>query len=237
MNSLKTRRLFDQFFPSEVVAYVSDRSTDYSFTNHAHSLSYHQKQALEYQLGFFLPEVFNIKQVHGDEVIVANKKDAQTVSAADGIITDAVNLPIVIHTADCLPVFIYDPIHRCIGLMHCGWRSSYKEILKKALQMMVNRWNTHPKELKVAFGPAIRMDHYQVGEEFKEMFPKEVVKRQDGYFFDLVKANVNQLVAHGVLLENVYDSGICTYASDEYFSYRREKEKSGRMISLMMLKV
>lgn len=187
-----------------------------------------------------MPDVLTIRQVHGSKIIVAARNAASPWSAApedaDGVLTDRRGLAIAVRTADCLSVFIYDPRHEAIGLVHAGWRGTQQQIAARAVAIMRQQWDSGPKDLRVAFGPAIRSCCYQVGEPFLKYFPGETVRRKEGYFFDLPQANRNQLADAGVDAANIMDCGVCTYCDPMYFSYRREGESAGRMIALMMLK-
>ena len=89
--------------------------------------------------------------------------------------------------------------------------------------------------LKVVLGPSIRECCYQVGEEFRDYFPSHVRDRDGHLYADVIAANRDQLLQAGVRQENIIDSGICTCCNKNYFSFRRDGEKAGRMISLMML--
>ena len=91
------------------------------------------------------------------------------------------------------------------------------------------------KDLKVAFGPAIHACCYEVGAEFAGYFPEEAIQRRNKYFLDVPLANMNQLMGKGVIEENIFDCGECTVCGKDYFSFRRDGEKAGRMISIMML--
>ena len=71
--------------------------------------------------------------------------------------------------------------------------------------------------------------------EFQEYFPEEILFRDGHYFLDLQKVNKNILTAAGIPEQNIHDCGICTCCDHNYFSYRREGETAGRMISLLMI--
>ena len=198
-----------------------------------------QSASLTRQLGFRPPEVFTIRQVHGNKIIVAARgavRRSVSLAAADGVLTDRRGLAVAVRTADCLSVFLYDPRHEVIGLVHAGWRGTRQRIAAQAVVLMRKQWDSNPKDLRVALGPSIRSCCYRVGAAFLEYFPKETVKREQGYFFDLPGANKNQLVEAGVSAGNILDCAVCTYCETECFSYRREGDAAGRMISLMMLK-
>ena len=112
--------------------------------------------------------IFLIAAWHGAD------HDAKDYPDADAFITDEKNLPIAIRTADCVPVFIFDPIRRVIGLAHAGWRGTYKEIASKTVQRMQEKYASQPSDLKVVLGPCIRECCYKVNEEFRDYFPSNV---------------------------------------------------------------
>lgn len=236
---LTTTQPFRNFFPRHVVTFTSDRGTDFKLTDISTPLTRAQSASLTRQLGFRLPEVLTIRQVHGNKIIViaqATTRRPGTLEDADGILTDRRGLAITVRTADCLSVFLYDPHSEAIGLLHAGWRGTQQRIGAQAIALMRKQWGSNPKDLRVAFGPAIRSCCYRVGVSFLEHFPKETVKRKQGYFFDLPEANRNQLLAAGVAAANIVDCAVCTNCDVTCFSYRRERESAGRMISLMILK-
>jgi hypothetical protein len=239
MKSLMTKQLFESFFPANVLVFQSDRSVDFALPQHQHGLTLEQRKALESILNETLPPVFNIQQVHQDRVVFAASVTVDErlgIEEADAVLTDQPNLPIVVRTADCLPVFLYDTKHHAIGLVHGGWRSTQKHILKKTIELMHKFYRTQPAQVKAAFGPALRSCHYEVGHEFLEYFPKQTERRDDKYFFDLIKANRAQLEEAAVPKENIFDCQICSYCDAACFSHRREGKAAGRMLSLMMLR-
>ncbi len=185
------------------------------------------------------------QQVHGSRIRYVNKKykgkgslDYKTaISKTDGLITQEKNLPIGVLTADCLSIFIHDNKTGTIGILHAGWKGTYKEIAKKAVALFIKKFKASAKDLNVFFGPLIRSCCYEVGGEFKKYFPKELLKKKNNkFYFDLVKANKKQLMDSGVKAGNIFDCKICSCCDDNLFSYRREGKKTGRMISLIVLK-
>ncbi len=228
--------LFNNAFPSEVVTFVSRRPDDFSLTVDQNDLTEKQKQILSAQLGFTLKTTVNIRQVHGNEVIIISKVDEyislEILKEADGILTDVAHLPILIRSADCVPIFIYDLKQKRIGLLHAGWKGTQQKILINALKLM----RIQSEDVKIAFGPAIRDCCYEIGKDVLEYFPDDAVQRQSRYYLDLVKANIRQAVDFRIEKENITDCQICTCCDESYFSHRKEGDSAGRMISLMMLK-
>ena len=185
------------------------------------------------------------KQVHSGNVRYIQEVDRgkgalscdTAVADTDAFITDKTNLPLAIFTADCLSIFLYDPATPGIGLVHAGWRSTKENIAIKTLQLMQGKFKTCAKDLYAGFGPAIRNCCYEVGREFSGLFSSGLTQRNSRYYLDLVSINKTQLLNLGVKEANISDSKICTSCQNkEFFSYRREGNACGRIMSVMMLK-
>jgi YfiH family protein len=230
---------FNNIFPSEVVTFISKRPDDFALAAGQTGLTESQKQLLSTQLDFNLDKTANIRQVHGDKIIIVDEEfspGGQALEEADGLMTKVPQQPLAIRTADCLSVFMYDTRQKCIGLIHAGWKGVQINITGKAVVLMEKQWKSDPKDIKVAFGPSIHPCCNEVGKEFYEYFPGKVILRDGRDYLDLPQIARRQLTDLGVQDENILDCGICTYCDENYFSYRREGESAGRMILLMMLK-
>ncbi len=229
---------FLNFFPLNVETFISDGHTDFSFVPGANGLTREQEKVLQEESGLQVKNLVNIKQVHGNRVIVLDGKNPtfQKLEEADGIVTNIPNLPIAVRTADCLSILLCDPVHQCIGVVHAGWKSTKAEIVPAAVSLMHKTWGTNPKDIKAAFGPAIRECCYEVGEEFKTYFPKETFKIRSQWYFNNAEANYRQLEEIGVLSANILDCAVCTHCTPGFHSHRRDAQKAGRMISIIMMK-
>ncbi|HLD88175.1 MAG TPA: peptidoglycan editing factor PgeF [Candidatus Omnitrophota bacterium] len=219
-----------------LIAFTGDASVDFTTRDFDAPLTTAQSAYLKTHTGIDIPRVFWRKQVHGDDVLIAGKEAcARGCPDADAFITDRKNVPIAIRTADCVPVFIYDPLKQVIALVHAGWKGTRQRIAAKTVQEMQDKFTCRCYDLKVALGPAIRSCCYEAGPEFKAYFPDDTVESGGKIYVDIVAANRRQLVKAGVPDSNIFDGGICTCCNKDYSSFRRDGEKAGRMISLMML--
>jgi polyphenol oxidase len=155
----------------------------------------------------------------------------------DALVTDCRGLALAIFTADCLPVFLFDPHLPAVGIVHAGWRGSRDGITASAVRFMQDRFQSRPGELYAAFGPAIRSCCYCVGEEFEHYFSSELVTRDSRHYLDLAAVNMRQLLESGVCGKRIFDAGICTVCnSHEFFSHRASGGESGRMMSVICLR-
>lgn len=185
------------------------------------------------------------KQVHGKKieyVTEANKGSGaleydSSIAATDGFITDQRNIPIAILTADCLSVFIYDPATAAIAILHAGWRGTEKNIAGEGARVMRERFGSRAPELLVGFGPSIGPCCFEVEKDFKSNFPFGLINRGGRIFMDIASINRKQLLESGVKEENIFDPELCTFSENkDFFSFRKEAESAGRMISVIMLK-
>jgi YfiH family protein len=229
----------EEFFKDEgIIALTSGASVDFTPIDFDSPLTEVQRAYLYKKNGIDVPQVFWRKQVHGDDILVVQGGVGTSKGCpdADAYVTNEKNLPIAIRTADCVPVFIFDPRQRAIGLAHAGWKGTCKAIAAKTVQRMQEKFASQASGLKVFLGPSIRQCCYQVGKEFYDYLPSHI-KSRDGFLYaDVIGANREQLLRAGVPPKSIFDSGICTCCNRNYFSFRRDGEKAGRMISLMMLK-
>jgi len=195
-------------------------------------------------LGIDFQNLVCAKQIHKGNVRYVTEQDKgrgalsceTSIPDADALITDKKNLPLVVFTADCLSVFLYDPIKPAIGLVHAGWRSSKEDLTAKTLRLMQEQFNTRISDLYAGFGPAIRTCCYEVGQDFQEYFGQNVINRGSRYYADLAGINKKQLLESGVKEKNIFDSQICTSCRNvEFFSYRKDRKDYGRIMSVIML--
>ena len=241
----KGGRLFGGAFSGEFVAAFSGRargnmSLNYSDTGNS---LVNRRNFLE-ALGIDCKDIVCAKQNHGAAVkrvgIFHRGAGALSFDTAfpdtDAFITNEKKVPLTVFTADCLPIFLFDPRAKCIALIHAGWRGTHAFITRKALETMIREFASRPDDVLAGFGPAIRGCCYRVGEDFQEKFPHSVEQREDSYFLDLAEVNKKQMNSSGVKTVNMFDCGICTCCrNNDYFSFRKEGSASGRMMSVLML--
>ena len=176
-----------------------------------------------------------LRQVHGDRVVNArNLRNRQ--EEGDALITDEVGRSIGIRTADCVPILLLDPRNRAVAAVHAGWRGTAAEIAKRAVEAMRDAFDTNPADLYAAFGPCIRVCCYEVGKEVADKlaatFPEWAERDKATRCVNLAEANCRHLMSAGVAEDRIFDSGLCTACQpDRFFSYRREPDNPGRMVS------
>ena len=183
------------------------------------------------------------EQIHGSKVVFLDSEDLQKdtslqiIPKADGILTSVPEVTLAILTADCLPIFFLVPDPLTIGIVHAGWRGSATMIAQSAVEKLRRATRQSPEKFLVAFGPAIGACCYQVGAELKKLFWDSVTERGEALYLDLVKENRQQLKKAGIREEKMGENPLCASCHpDQFYSYRRDKEKAGRMVSWIRIK-
>jgi YfiH family protein len=182
-----------------------------------------------------------IKQVHGTNVVhykKANQLDdkAGPFEEADAVITNEKGVFLMIQTADCQAVMLYDPVKGVVGNIHSGWRGSIANIIGKTVRSMIDEYGTSPADIKAGIGPSLgrccaEFLNYRI--EIPEKFRRY---KNDKDHFDFWSISRDQLKEEGVLEANIFSSNFCTKCNqDLFFSYRRDKV-TGRLANVIGLK-
>ena len=189
-------------------------------------------------------------QVHGSDIrVVKDAFDARPAEDArgdtiycDAIVSNAPGVLAGVKTADCVPILIGDPKTRSFASVHAGWRGTLAEVAVKALKRMTAQYNTEPRDVRVAVGPAAGSCCYEVGPDVIEAFGDRFAPadqlftptKEDHACVDLLLGNRAQLVSAGVDSKNIYTAPLCTMCrTNLFFSYRREKNIQGKVGRLM----
>jgi len=185
-----------------------------------------------------------LNQVHSDIIRFIDSIPEKELRG-DAMVTGLPSLLLLIKTADCLPVLVVDEPRRVIAAVHCGWRGTSKGVVKRAIQGMEEHYGCQPPGLLVGLGPCIEGECYEVGKDVFQAYKRERLKieffrkhpsKKGKYLFDLKGENISQLVSAGVEEKNIYSADCCTYCDNSLPSFRRDKERAGRMLSFIGMK-
>lgn len=173
-------------------------------------------------------------QVHGNEILEVNKGGIY--DGIDGFITKEKGLALAIQVADCAAVLLSDSKAGIISAVHAGWRGAEARIVPNAIQKMVTLGGD-PKDIKVFVSPCISQEKFEVGEEVAEKFPSQFVDRESYSkpHIDIKEFIQSQILNAGIMGEHIEIDGSCTFSDSEYYSYRRDGKKSGRMMGIIKI--
>ena len=171
----------------------------------------------------FQNQVATMDQTHSSEIVFA---DSNISYKCDGIYTNKTKLPLVVKTADCVPLLMESS--KGVSATHAGWRGLEKSIFEKSLDIH------EISSLKISIGPHARKCCYEVGVEFLKTFNNSINKVNDKYYLDLTKNikqfafenNINLEVRMYVLfvIKNIFHTEKTRQMKDNLVSYGYRKK-------------
>ena len=187
-----------------------------------------------------------LNQIHSNKFYFINKnyKFKKKKLNGDALITNVKKIALGVIVADCVPILIYDKNLKIISAIHAGWKSVYKEIIKKVVKFLIKK-GSNTKNLVAVIGPSISEKSYEVQKDFKSKFLKK--DKQSKFFFKIRKNKtyfgLNKYVYYHlkklgiknleIIKKNTFDP------KNNFFSARRSiqnKENDyGRNISVIMI--
>ncbi len=206
--------------------------------------------------------LISLHQIHSDVVRSFAGWPAKQCKG-DASVTSKAGLLLGVRTADCAPVLVVDPKKQVVAAIHAGWRGTLQRIVAKTIGQMQMEFDCQPRDLLAAIGPTIGVCCYEVGTEVASAFAAKFANASEFFdelrtgdepnplqwlnmmppghqpppknvFLDLKKANRLQLVEAGVREENIHVTDLCTSCQvASLFSYRKERERSGRLMSVI----
>lgn len=156
---------------------------------------------------------------------------------ADASISQMPGVVCAVLTADCLPIFLCKKDGGAVGVVHAGWRGLLRGVIEASIEAL----DANKGEILAHLGPGISQNAFEVGVEVREAFvdsnldfESAFILRNNKYRLDLYNTARTALVAQGV--ESITGGTDCTYSEkNQYFSYRRDGERSGRMAHLIWI--
>ena len=171
--------------------------------------------------------------VHGGSVARVDEPQG-VVQGVDALITNQRGVTLFATFADCYPIVLWDPEHRCAALVHAGWRGTVARVGPAAVQAMAKEFGSNPTNIRAGIGPGICGRCYEVGEEVASRFDQRFATGGTGdrFMLDLAAANRAQLEEAGVGEVNVL--GLCTKESSFLPSHRRNPDgtRFGAIVAL-----
>ncbi|KTD60692.1 Laccase domain protein YfiH [Legionella santicrucis] len=172
-----------------------------------------------------------LKQTHSTHCVIIEEDSNRN---ADAAITRSKNSPLVILTADCLPIMLCNVQGTEIAAIHAGWKGLAHGIIENTLDKM----NSLESELLAWIGPSICQQCYEVGDEVYQKFITTYSLSKQA--FKPVKekwlANlplIAEIILNSKGIKAVYQSELCTFElKNEFYSYRRTSQ-TGRIATLI----
>lgn len=183
-------------------------------------------------LGFDLNNLVLTRQTHSDIVRVVTKNDARGIDhrnylESDALITNDAGCALVVFTADCTPILLFDQVTGAVGAVHAGWRGTAADIAGKTVRAMVVELGCHPENIRAAIGPNIGYCCFEtdrdVPEAIIEAFGNEAKRfiREEGEKYRVDLKAVNALALRRAGVTDIEISEECTMCRpDRFWSHR-----------------
>ncbi len=237
----KNKKLFEilSSYPDLVIAFSAAEDGSLKLGDRPQDTARHNRERFLKKIGVDPQNLAVGGLVQGNRVQRITRKDqGRVIPNTDGMLTNENGIILSVTAADCLPVFLYDPVQQAVGMLHAGWRGLAKDIILVAMSGMKDEFGSQPRDIIVGMGPAIGPCHYEVQQEVAQEFshfPTAVLAQKEKIFLDLKKIAAIQLQSMGIWGSHIEISPICTYcAKDLYFSWRRDKPKKLRAMMALI---
>ena len=186
-----------------------------------------------------IDNLFFINQVHGTDILILKNENNQTIvspATGDAVISNIAGKNIVIQTADCQAVLLYDYNKGVVANIHSGWRGSIQNIIGKTVKKMENIFECSPVNIIAGIGSGLGLCCAEFI-NYKKEIPKKYWKYKNSLnHFDFYAISKNQLCSAGVLSKNIVSSNFCTKCqNDLFFSFRKNKT-TGRFATIIGIK-
>ena len=185
---------------------------------------------------------------HGTNVIRVDRSDIgkgyllDPLPSCDGLVTNDPAITLITGHADCMAFYFVDPVKRCVGLAHAGWRGALGRIGSRVVERMSREYGSDPRDIIAGVGPSICQDCFEVGHnvagEFGAAFPALpcVLEQENARpHVDLWMVAVKQFVESGLLPEHISLFDVCTMTTPRLYSHRRDKGNTGGMAAYLRI--
>ncbi|MBF0715143.1 peptidoglycan editing factor PgeF [Gemelliphila palaticanis] len=193
-----------------------------------------------FEKNFNVNLLYSTNQVHGTDIKIINDNNCE-INDSDAIITNKINTPIMIYTADCVPLIFFDKKKKVVGLAHAGWKGTFNNIVGKVAEKFANQFGSIKDDIEVVIGPHITVENYEVSKELIEKFSELKIKdyymnKNNKYFLNLFNINKELLLRSGIKESNIKNTGFCTIRNnDEFYSYRKDNQTTKRIATVIQL--
>ena len=188
--------------------------------------------------------VYDVWQVHGVNVAIAEtaRPPEEPHLQADVILTGRPGITLMMRFADCVPVFLHDPVHKIIGIAHAGWMGTVQGVARVAVKAMQAHFDSKPEDILAAIGPSIGPDHYGIGPDVASQVRQAFGQEASGLLGDEAGAitfnlwEANRLTLEQAGVKQIEMAGICTAChTEDWFSHRAENGRTGRFGAIIAL--
>ena len=173
------------------------------------------------------------KQTHSKNIFFSNSPGQ--IDNCDGVFTSNPRVVCLIKVADCMPIFFAHKSMPFYGVVHAGWKGLTKGILK-GTSIFFTEHKLKLNEIDIYIGPSIQKCCFEVSKDIIDKFPSWSIrpKKSGKFMVNLQKIAYEELKSIGFDKKRIKINSDCSFCKkNNYYSYRRDGEKTGRMIGVI----
>jgi polyphenol oxidase len=194
-------------------------------------------------VGYERTKLVHMRQIHSDTIVVVDSTHHfESPPECDALITDKRNVPLMVMSADCTGIVIYDPKRHVIGAVHAGRQGALEAILPKTINAMRDTYGCDVDDLLIVLGPSIGGCCYEVNGSIAaecdaKGYSNALRREGERLFLDVNAILLQQLEELEIAHHHIEVIEHCTSCRhEEYFSYRAEGQKTGRLAGVILLR-
>lgn len=183
------------------------------------------------------PEKVAVAQLfHEADVLEVTEKDrgkgveeTKSLLSADILVTNKPDTFLFFVVADCLALFLYDPVTRSCALAHAGWKGVHREVPRVAVEALQEHYGAKPEDIVIGMSPSIKKESAKFKDMIQTKFPQwqpYIYKEGEYFHVDVSRFAYDQLLSAGIYEEHIEESPIDTRISSDFFSHRRSAEEN-----------
>jgi hypothetical protein len=186
--------------------------------------------------------VFVLSQVHGRDVrVLGGDDDPESVAReqGDALVATKPGQTCGVRVADCVPILVADRKSGAVAAIHSGWKGTVANVVEAAVAALRTALRG-PGDLVAAIGPHIETCCFEVGADVADALSRAsaaqdaIDRSRPRPHADLRRIVRAQLEALGAEVDDVRGCTVCDAAT--FHSYRRERERSGRMLAAITVR-
>ena len=199
-------------------------------------------------LDFEVQHMVLTHQVHSDLVRVVDKRHAAGIDnhqypPCDALISMDPGTALVVFSADCTPILLWDPVTGAVGAIHAGWRGTAADLAGKTVKKMMQEFGCDPKNIHAAIGPNIGACCFQTDAEVPQALLaafgsaiRPIIGEKEGKFYPDLK-KINQFALNRAGVSQIQVSTDCTMCQPHRFwSHRVQGLQRGSQGAIIVCK-
>lgn len=200
-------------------------------------------------LGFQPEKLVLTRQTHTDIVTVVGDREkgaglfAPDLPECDALITNTPGIGLVVFTADCTPIFLWDPVTGAVGAVHAGWRGTASGIVKKTVEAMGKAYGCKPENIIAAIGPNIGVCCFETDADVPQAMTEALGESVQAYIhpkgkkFYVNLKEINAWLLRQAGVKQIAIAGACTACEpDKFWSHRRVGNQRGSQGAIIICK-